>query len=107
MDCFCIPSAQEGFGLVAVEAMFHQLPVIATAVGGLKDVVQNELTGILVPPCDPQSIANGIKFLFNNPEGSLNMGKEGYLRALELYGIGTYTSSLEKLYLSLLTKKVN
>ncbi|MDO6439166.1 glycosyltransferase [Cyclobacterium sp. 1_MG-2023] len=104
MDCFCIPSAQEGFGLVAVEAMFHQLPVIATEVGGLKDVVQNEQTGILVPPSDPQSIANGINYLINNPESSLKMGEEGYLRASKMYGISTYTSSLEKLYDSLLTK---
>lgn len=107
MDCFCIPSAQEGFGLVAVEAMFHRLPVIATAVGGLKDVVKNELTGILVPPSDPQSLANAVNYLLNNPKNSQRMGKEGFLRATNLFGIKTYTNTLEKLYFSLLKKKYN
>ncbi|GAB3006290.1 glycosyltransferase [Cyclobacterium sediminis] len=104
MDCFCVPSLQEGFGLVAVEAMFHHLPVVATAVGGLKDVVQNEVTGLLVPHSDPQSLAKCINHLINNPEISLKMGKEGFLRASNLYGIEAYTNALEKLYLSLMAK---
>lgn len=106
MDCFCIPSFQEGFGLAAVEAMFNKLPVIATAVGGLKDVVQHEKTGILVPHSDPQSLANAIFYLLNNTKTSLRMGEEGFLRASKLYGIKTYTKSLEDLYLNLVSKNI-
>src|SRR5690606_36041762 len=49
MDIYCIASHMEGFGLVAAEAMFHQLPVVATAVGGLKGIVIDGETGFLVP----------------------------------------------------------
>ena len=105
MDCFCIPSSQEGFGLAAVEAMFHQLPVIATAVGGLKDVVRNKKTGMLIPHSDPQSIADSVVYLKNNPIISSKMGEEGFLRASSRYGIETYTNSLENLYLTFINKR--
>lgn len=105
MDVFCIVSAHEGFGLVAVEAMMHNLPVIATKVGGLKDVVVNEETGYLVPSYSPQQIADKIKVLAIDSELRKSMGEKGRTRALENYSAKRYCDEIEDLYLELLAKK--
>src|SRR5690606_988194 len=65
MDIYCIASHMEGFGLVAAEAMFHQLPVVATAVGGLKDIVVDRETGFLVPSHRPDKIAEKLQVLID------------------------------------------
>ncbi|UZD23931.1 glycosyltransferase [Algoriphagus halophytocola] len=105
MDVFCVPSLQEGFGLVAVEAMFHHLPVIASQVGGLKDVVQEGKTGYLIPPLSPDLMAEKIKNLIENPTLRSSMGERGKQRALENYTSERYCKEVEKLYLELLSNK--
>jgi glycosyltransferase involved in cell wall biosynthesis len=62
-----LPSAAEGFGLVLIEAMAAGIPVVATDVPGIRDVVKNELTGLLVPPAQPQKLADAINRLINDP----------------------------------------
>ena len=105
MDIFLVPSAHEGFGLVAVEAMFAGLPVIATRVGGLKDVVRDGETGYLVSPLSPKELAEKIQFLLDNPELKTHMGQKGRLRALEFYTAERYCEEIKILYLDLLDKK--
>ncbi len=105
MNIFCIVSAQEGFGLVAAEAMLHGLPVIATKVGGLEDIVVDKETGFLIPPFSPEKIAEKILVLIQNHELRKNMGEKGKLRALENYTAERYCREVENLYLELLTKK--
>lgn len=104
MDIFTVPSAREGFGLVAAEAMLHRLPVIATNVGGLKSVVLDGETGFLVPPYSPQELAEKIKILIQNPEFRIAMGEIGYRRALVNYTAERYCKELKNLYLNLLSK---
>ena len=53
------PSRREGYGVVAREAMAHGRPVVATAVGGLRDAVEERVTGLLVPPSDPTALRRG------------------------------------------------
>lgn len=55
-----VPSRYESFGLVAVEAMACGLPVVASRAGGLKFTVEEEFSGLLVPPSDPQALADGL-----------------------------------------------
>ena len=105
MDVFCLPSAHEGFGLVAVEAMLHHLPVIASRVGGLADVVLDGQTGFLIPPFSPLKIADKIQLLVQNPELIKIMGDNGYQRAEEMYTAERYCQEIEDLYLSLLHSK--
>ncbi|MFC0263497.1 glycosyltransferase [Fontibacter flavus] len=105
MDVFCVPSANEGFGLVAVEAMFFRLPVIGTKVGGLQDIVVDNQTGFLIPPNSPQEIAEKIQYLIDFPETSKSMGENGYERAMEHYTADRYCRKVEDLYLELLKKK--
>lgn len=67
-DCAVFPSLYEPFGIVALEAMAAQCPVVVSEVGGLKDVVQHAKTGITVYPDDPESLAWGILHTLQQPE---------------------------------------
>lgn len=105
MDIFCIASAHEGFGLVAAEAMMHKLPVIATRVGGLADVVIDHETGFLIPPFSPSSIAEKINFLLENSTIKERMGIAGYKRAIRNYTSDRYCQEIDELYTILLQSK--
>lgn len=61
IDCLVLPSDAEGFGLVLIEAMAAGVPVIATDVDGIRDVVSHEANGLLVPPRNPAAIAHAIE----------------------------------------------
>jgi len=104
-DIFLLPSLNEGFGIVLVEAMAMKKPVIATNVGGIPEIVVNETTGILVPPKDPEAFSSAIIKLYNNPETSLEMGLAGYSRAKELFDITTTVNEFEGLYNDLIKEK--
>lgn len=67
-DCFCLPSLQEGFGIVVLEAMAAGLPVIASKVGGLLDIVQDNENGLLVEPGNSQAISQAIEKIRDNSE---------------------------------------
>lgn len=105
MDVFCIVSSHEGFGLVAAEAMMHGLPVIATKVGGLQDIVADGETGYLVPPNSPKSIAEKIVLLIQSKELRNEFGKKGRQRALRNFSADRYCKEVESLYLELIEKK--
>lgn len=68
------PSRREGYGVVAREAMAHGRPVVATAVGGLPDAVEDGVTGLLVPPRDPVALRVAIKRLLGDPELRARLG---------------------------------
>ena len=62
------PSRREGYGVVAREAMAYGRPVVATAVGGLTDVIEDGVTGIVVPPRDPSALRSAIETLLGDPD---------------------------------------
>jgi glycosyltransferase involved in cell wall biosynthesis len=62
-----LPSKAEGFGLVLIEAMAAGIPVLATNVPGIRDVVRNDETGVLVP-CEPRALAAGLERCVENPD---------------------------------------
>jgi glycosyltransferase involved in cell wall biosynthesis len=66
-DVVAIPSLNDAFPLVAVEAMASGKPVVASAVGGLREAIQHEHTGLLVEPDDPDSLGRSIVDLLANP----------------------------------------
>ncbi|UCS95832.1 glycosyltransferase family 4 protein [Echinicola marina] len=105
MDIACFPSAREGFGLVAAEAMMHHLPVVATKVGGLQNVVVDGETGFLVPPYNPQSLADKLQHLIDHPDLRTQFGHAGYERAKKHYSAERYVKEVEDLYLGLLKEK--
>ena len=73
-DIICVPSLHESFGVVAIEAMACGKPVIASDAPGLRDVIINEKTGLIVPRGKPKELAESIKIFLNNKEYITNMG---------------------------------
>jgi glycosyltransferase involved in cell wall biosynthesis len=79
------PSYREGFGVVCAEAMAHGRPVVASAVGGLLDLVVDGETGILVPPGDVQALREALRRLIGDPELRRRMGEAGRERVRERF----------------------
>jgi len=67
-DIFVLPSYFEGFGMVIAEAIFHRLPVIASRVGGIPEIVQDRNEGILIPPGDKFALEQALRFFLECPE---------------------------------------
>jgi glycosyltransferase involved in cell wall biosynthesis len=80
-----MPSYYETFGISCLEAMAFGLPVVATRAGGLPEVVEDGVTGVLVPPGDAQALAEAILELLRRPELRHRMGQAGRRRVLERF----------------------
>lgn len=74
---FAMPSRAEAFGVAALEAQACGLPVVASNVGGLPEVVRDGETGLLVPPEQPQALADALLALIRDPERCVQMGAVG------------------------------
>jgi glycosyltransferase involved in cell wall biosynthesis len=81
---FCLPSRQEGFGIVFLEAMACGKPVVAARVAAVPETVIDGETGLLVEPDDPEGLARGLGSLLSDPVRRDVMGRAGRRRA-ELY----------------------
>jgi glycosyltransferase involved in cell wall biosynthesis len=79
------PSHREGFGVVCAEAMAHGRPVVAGDVGGLRDLVVNEETGLLVPPGDVAALREALTRLVGDAELRRRFGEAGRARIAELF----------------------
>ncbi len=66
MDVFVFPSLQEGLGSALLDAMYVNTPIIATNVGGIPDLVHNEVNGLLIPPIDPKAIQAAVIKLYKD-----------------------------------------
>ena len=75
-DVLCAPSLRgESFGMVLTEAFAAGTPVIASDIAGYRDVVRNGVDGILVPPADPQALAESLRDLWDEPERRVEMSR--------------------------------
>jgi glycosyltransferase involved in cell wall biosynthesis len=93
-----VPSFGEGFGMVALEAMERGRPVVASAVGGLPEIVDDGVTGLLVPPGDPDTLARAIRELAGDPGRAEAFGRAGRARAVEAFSQERCTDRIEALY---------
>jgi len=87
MDIFVLSSVREGHPLSLIEAMGFKKPVIATNVGGVSEIIENDINGIIVPPKNSKKIEESINLLLNNEELSKklgNNGKETYINRFTL-----------------------
>ena len=78
-----VPSRREGYGVVCAEAMAHGRPVVASAVGGLLDLVAHGETGLLVPPGDAKGLREALTWLLSDGDLRRRMGEAGRARARE------------------------
>jgi L-malate glycosyltransferase len=97
-DVFAMPSLKEGLGIAALEAMASALPVIASDVGGLREVVEDARTGIIVPPANSDASASAIKRLAGSPELRTQMGTAGRARVVENYSMEQMAARTLALY---------
>jgi glycosyltransferase involved in cell wall biosynthesis len=93
-----VPSLGEGFGMVALEAMERARPVIASAVGGLPEIVVDGETGLVVPSGDAEALAEAIVALAGDPERAAHMGAAGRERALGEFTPERSVRRVEELY---------
>ncbi len=100
MDIFIMPSLWEGLSLAMLSAMAAKLPVIATRVGGVKEVIGDDCYGLTVPSRDSLALSKAIKRLINNPEEAKNFAKLGQEKIKENYSDSALIATLEKIYMS-------
>jgi glycosyltransferase involved in cell wall biosynthesis len=104
-DLFVLSSINEGMGMVLVEAMAAGLPVVATRVGGVADVVVDGETGILVPPRNPNALSDAIVKLLKDENMRRRMGEAGQARVDPAFGAEAMVRKIESVYEELITRK--
>jgi glycosyltransferase involved in cell wall biosynthesis len=102
MDIVVIPSIIESFGVVALEASACGIPVIASDIQGLRETVNDSETGFLIPPEDPDSIAEKLEILIKSHKLRVEMGKMGRKFVEDRYSWDVIAGQMESLYLKCL-----
>ncbi len=100
-DIFVLSSRWEGLPLVVIEAMLAGLPVVATRVGGVPELVEDGVTGLLVPPKDPRALRRALAQLLSSPELCERLGSSGQRRALERFTAEKMIAQVRDLYRTL------
>lgn len=81
VDMGVLASVEEGLGSTLIEAQFAGIPVVATTAGGIPEVITHERTGLLVPPADPQALANALQQLITNAALRQTLGAQSVAHA--------------------------
>jgi len=101
---FVLPSREEGLPISVLEAMAAGLPVVASRVGGIPELVVDGETGLLVPPRDPQAMAAALRRLVDDPDLRRRLGAAGRARAEELFDLPAFRQAHLDLYERLLSR---
>jgi glycosyltransferase involved in cell wall biosynthesis len=102
LDIFLMPSLWEGFGLVLLEAMAQAIPVIATRVSAIPEIVINDETGLLVPPRDAEALASALENLLSDKPLRQYMGLQGQDRLETEFSAARMITETKTLYFTLL-----
>ena len=95
----------EPFGITPLEAMACAIPVVASAVGGLKHTVMDGATGCLVPAHEPQALAHALAYLHDHPQVAAAMGRAGLHRARSLFTWERVSELLQGVYQEVITAR--
>lgn len=98
LDILVSASWKEAFGRSLIEAMAAGKPVIATNVGGMPEIVQDGVTGMIVPPKAPKAIANAILRMLKDKDLMVNMGIAGQKRVKELFSLERNIKQIQEVY---------
>jgi glycosyltransferase involved in cell wall biosynthesis len=105
-DIYIMPSLYEGLSIALLEAMAMELPVVASAVGGAPEVIQDGINGFLIPSADAAALAEKIELLVNNPQLRVEMGLAARKRVEQSYSLARQAKRLEELYKSLIKERL-
>ncbi|MFA5947606.1 MAG: glycosyltransferase family 4 protein [Candidatus Gracilibacteria bacterium] len=97
-NIFVLPSIREGFGLVNLEAMITPLPIIASKVGGIPDIIENNKTGILVEPKDTKGLSEALIKLISSKTLREKYSIAGFERATKTFTAKKMAEEYEKIY---------
>jgi glycosyltransferase involved in cell wall biosynthesis len=100
-------SEPEPFGRVIVEGMLVEKPVVATAAGGVLDIIQDQVTGLLVPLKDAESMAAAILQLLQNPGQAKRIGTRARERAKRRFSVKQHVTAVEAIYKKVLSHSAN
>ena len=104
-DLYVSPSSTEGLSLSLLEALSCGLPVLATSVGGARDVIQHNVNGYLIPPEDLSSLKNGLLTLLGDEALRTKLGQGGRQRIISDYSLDSVADKLSDLYTGLIEAK--
>lgn len=104
-DMFAFPTVNDAFGIVNLEAMEAGLPVISTIEGAIPEIIDDGVTGYLVPKYDILALSGKIKELINNPELRIQMGLSGRKKFLNTYTIDKFETNLVKIFDEICTNR--
>lgn len=105
LDIFVLSPLNEGMGRCLLEAMAMSKPVIATSVGGISEIVEDNVTGLLVPPKDSRKLAKAIIYLLANKEKAVEMGQTARKRLNHNFSSKAMIDEISALYGILMEKK--
>lgn len=105
LDVFAMPSRREGFGITMLEAMVAGVPVVASSIGGIPEVISNDKTGLLVPPDDPDALADAIRLLTTDKELACRIISAAGTMVRERYSVQKMADGFEGVYNILLSDR--
>jgi glycosyltransferase involved in cell wall biosynthesis len=94
----------EGFGRVVIEAMAVEVPVVVSSVGGLEEIVEDKVSGILVNPGNPSAIAKAVLSILTDESKARKLGVAGQKRVKELFDVHNIMEKITELYFEVLNK---
>ena len=97
-EIFILPARWEGLGMVLIEAGFLMLPIIATNVGGIPEIITNNVNGFLIKPDDPYEINTKVIELMRSKSKRIYMGQQSRIKVKEYFLIEDMVIKTEKLY---------
>lgn len=99
LDCLVLATTvPEAFGRVIVEAQACKVPVVATSVGGVVDIIEDGRTGLLVPPADPAGMAQGVIRILKEPELARNLAENAFEKVKQEYGANLMAERVSNVY---------
>jgi glycosyltransferase involved in cell wall biosynthesis len=107
LDVLVVASTSEGSSIAAMEAMAAGKPVVATAVGGVPELVIDGETGVLVEPRRPEKLASAILSLLRRPERAQELGERGRRRAAAHFDVRHMLAGIEEVYADLLREEID
>ena len=102
LDIVLMPAEDEPFARVVLEGMCMGRPVIGTRSGGVPEVIEDGISGLLVPPRDPRALAGAIRSLVDDPAAARRLAENGRLRAIREFSVEGHLRRIEETYARLL-----